>query len=142
MQAPTSSTEAAVPRVQLRVTSQLIAFVAVCVLVPLLFWPGTAILVDEWTNFQNLGGTHGFLILGISLWLLYERRDAIASTPVRPSIVGFIALALCCLLWLLTVRASLRDPQAILIPAILLSAVLAIFGFGFRVSRRPRLRVS
>lgn len=131
MQAPTSSTEAAVPRVQLRASGQLIAFIALCVLVPLLFWPSTAVLLEEWTDFQNLGGTHGFLILAISLWLLFERRERIATTPVRPSLLGFVLLAAGCLLWLVLVRASLRDPHAIILPGILMAAVLAVFGFGF-----------
>ncbi len=130
MQAPATSTEAAVPRVQLRASGQLFVFIALCVLVPLLFWPSTAVLLDEWTNFQNLGGTHGFLILAISLAAV-RAPERIAATPVRPSIVGFVLLAAGCLLWLLLVRASLRDPQAIILPAILIAAVLAVFGFGF-----------
>ncbi len=66
------------------------------------------------------GGTHGFLIPAISLWLLFERRERIATTPVRPSLLGFVLLAAGCLLWLVLVRASLRDPHAIILPGILM----------------------
>ncbi len=92
------------------------------------YWPASKALYEVWTDFRNLGDTHGFLVLGISLWLVFRSRRAINGTGERPSIVALIGLLLASFAWLILWRGGLQDPHLMLIPAILWLCILAAFG--------------
>jgi exosortase len=47
-------------------------------------------LVIDWANDPD--DSHGFLIPVLSLYFLWERRDALAQLPVRPSLVGLVGV--------------------------------------------------
>ena len=92
------------------------------------YWPASKALYEDWTDFRNLGGTHGFLVLAISLWLIFRSRQSLTGTGERPSVVALIALLLASFTWLILWRAGLQDPHLMLIPAILWLCVFAAFG--------------
>jgi EpsI family protein len=96
----------------------------------LAFWPSSAELITFWTDLQNRGGTHGFLLLAVSIWMIYDRRDAIGSTPVRGSVLALGALVLGSILWVLLWRAGIEDPHILLLPFLVWLAVCAAYGFG------------
>src|SRR3954453_2496221 len=51
--------------------------------------PGVADLVSAWWNEPNY--SHGFLVLPISVAILWQRKDRLQAIPIRPSPVGWLA---------------------------------------------------
>src|ERR1700685_1004115 len=94
------------------------------------YWPSSQVLAEQWTNFANITFTHGWLILAVSLCLIFRARSAIAAAPAQPSALALIALAVCSFAWLVCYRASIQDLHITLQPAIFWLAVCAAFGFG------------
>ena len=97
-------------------------------LVAIAYWPASKALYQDWTDFRNLGGTHGFLILAVSLWLVFRARFHISGLYSRASLAGVACLFLCTVAWLILWRAGLQDLHLLMIPAILWLAVLATCG--------------
>lgn len=60
-----------------------------------LFWSTVASMVHTWYHFETY--THGFLILPISLWLIWQKRQHIAAFTPQPA-PGFLVFALGALL--------------------------------------------
>ncbi len=100
------------------------------VVVVLAYWPASVALFDFWTDVENLGGTHGFLVLAVSGWVLFENRRAIAAADARPSLLGLGLLAACSVSWLILCRAGLQDLHLLLVPLLFWIAVFAAFGWG------------
>lgn len=57
-----------------------------------LYAPVLRDLVRDWANDDNY--SHGFLIVPIAAYLVWERRDALRLAPRSPSVVGLIAVAI------------------------------------------------
>ena len=57
----------------------------------LVYWQVFVRLVDAWIVDGNY--SHGFLILPVAAYLVWERRGRLAAAPVRPSWVGLLVLA-------------------------------------------------
>jgi len=88
-------------------------------------------LVQKWSG--DAAFSHGFLILPISLWLVWRKRDEISRLPVQPSAFGIVAVLACVLAWVIA-RGSgvlvIEQAAAVcLIPALVLTA------FGRSVTR-------
>ena len=98
------------------------------VLVAVAYWPASEALYENWTDFKNLGDTHGFLVLAISLWLVWRSRRSLGSTDGQLSIVALAGLVLCSFAWLILCRGGLQDPHLLLVPAILWLSIFAAFG--------------
>jgi exosortase len=96
--------------------------------VVLLYWPTVVAYSTAWTDFDNKGNTHGYLIVLLCLVLLYLRRAELTSPLSRPSPVAFVALALLGLAWLLAYRAGIQTAHEVLFPLIVWSAIYTVFG--------------
>ena len=57
----------------------------------LVFWRVFGRLVDAWINDGNY--SHGFLIIPIALYFVWERRARLAAAPIQPSWFGLVMLA-------------------------------------------------
>jgi len=57
----------------------------------LVFWQVFLRLVDAWVVDGNY--SHGFLIIPLALYFVWERRHTLAQAPIRPSWFGLIVLA-------------------------------------------------
>lgn len=57
----------------------------------LVFWQVFARLVDAW--FVDGNYSHGFLIVPLALYFVWERRQKLAETPVKSSWLGLVVLA-------------------------------------------------
>jgi exosortase len=55
------------------------------------YWQVFLRLVDAWTNDGNY--SHGFLIVPIALYLIWERRAQLAAAPIRSSWFGLVVFA-------------------------------------------------
>jgi len=72
--------------------------VAVLIFVLAVFWQTTWSMVELWSNSSTY--SHGFLVLPIFLWLIWNQRVALSRLPTRPSWVGLFCLAGLGLVWL------------------------------------------
>ena len=48
-------------------------------------------LVRQWTADPDY--SHGFFVVPLAAFFIWERRDALARTPVRPHLAGLVVLA-------------------------------------------------
>ncbi|HEX8479785.1 MAG TPA: archaeosortase/exosortase family protein, partial [Telluria sp.] len=75
---PLSGRAAAAP-----LSSASLAMLALAFLAPFLFYFGTAkSLVDVWNSSETFA--HGYIILPISLWLIWRRRANFSALPPEP----------------------------------------------------------
>jgi exosortase len=56
--------------------------------VAVVYWDTFARLIDAWIVDGNY--SHGWLIIPIAVYLAWERRDQLASTPLKPSWTGLV----------------------------------------------------
>lgn len=99
--------------------------------VALVYWPSTLELHRLWTNWSGETYTHGYLILLLSLWLILRDRKRLAGTPLRPEPLALIPLVLMSAAWVWFWRAAMQEPQVLIVPLILFSALFAAFGRHF-----------
>ncbi|MCC6990788.1 MAG: exosortase [Acidobacteria bacterium] len=55
-----------------------------------LFFDVARQLVSDWATDDN--SAHGFLVVPVALFLAWERRDALAAAPRRPSVLGLVVV--------------------------------------------------
>lgn len=55
------------------------------------YWPVLTGLVDAWSTDDNY--SHGFFIVPLAIYFAWQRKDAIAAAPVRPSMLGAVIVA-------------------------------------------------
>lgn len=96
-----------------------------------LLWPTTASLMVRWTDTVSRAYTHGYLVVAIALWLIWRRRAALASVPVRFSPVAALLLIGGAFAWLVAYRASLQIVHQALLPAMAVAALATCFGWAF-----------
>jgi len=75
----------------------LIGIVSIILLIPLIFLDTTLAMAHVWTVNETF--THGYLIFPISLWLIWQKRNAIAQVQVHSEPGVFILLMPLLLLW-------------------------------------------
>jgi exosortase A len=102
--------------------------ISLVVLTFLLYWPTTLSLMGRWEDTVHRTYTHGYLVVAISLWLLWRQRADVPA--LRPSLVGAGAVALLSLCWLVAWRAGLQIVHQALLPLIAAAAVLTSCGPG------------
>jgi len=95
----------------------------------LAYWPSAMALWDFWTSQPFLGG-QGPLVVTLSLWLLVRSRAALEGTPLRPSLVGAIALLVSSVAAVILWRAAIEELHMLLLPLLMFLAVLAALGAG------------
>jgi exosortase len=57
----------------------------------LAYWQVIRKLVYDWSNDENY--SHGFLIVPIALYFVWERRQLLSDQPLKPSATGLVVLA-------------------------------------------------
>jgi exosortase A len=103
---------------------------AVVVLGFVLFWPTTMSLVEQWEDTVRRTYTHGYLIVALTLWLLWRNRSSWAQVELRPSVLAFVAVVAASVVWLITYRAGVRIAHQALLPAMIFGAFTACYGFA------------
>lgn len=94
----------------------------------LVFWPSTESLLVRWQDTELRTYTHGYLIVAITLWLLWRCRERWSAVPARRFAPGLVLLVGASLAWLIGYRAGLQIVHQALLPVIILAAVLTCFG--------------
>ncbi len=101
------------------------ALAAVLLAFAALYWGVARQLVSEWGG-ENF--SHGFLIVPIALFFVWERRHALSAEEPRPSIVGLLVVIASAALQVLGVLASALFVSRLSILGMLAGIVLFLFG--------------
>lgn len=107
---------------------------ALLVLGFLLFWPTTASLIEQWEDTVRRSYTHGYLIVAMSLWLVWRNRTDWSQVEIRPSVVACVGVIAASVVWLIVYRAGIRIAHQALLPALIFGAFIA--AYGFQAARR------
>ncbi len=94
--------------------------------VSMLFYPTLASMVDIWMRSETF--THGFLILPISLWLVWERRHGLLRLTPRPEYRVLWLMIPLGFLWLLAWLVDVLVVQQLAYVAMLILVVWALLG--------------
>jgi exosortase len=94
----------------------------------LVYWQVLLRLAGDWKNDGNY--SHGFLIIPIALYFVWERRARLKAAPVRPSVLGLFVLAA----GILVLLAGLLGSELFLARTSLLAVIagIVLFIFGWR----------
>jgi exosortase len=110
------------------VTVRAVLILVACGSFLLLFAPVLARLVQDWANDDNY--SHGFLILPLALYFVWERRTRLSAIPSQPTFLGLgvVAAGLALLLaGLLGAELFLTRLSIIVVAA---GAILFLFGWA------------
>ena len=100
--------------------------VAVLVAVLATHWQTSLSIVELWGESSTY--SHGFLIVPVFLWLVWQRRLALAQLPMRPSWAGLFVLAALGLGWLIGNLVSLNGPTQFAVVAMVPVALATVLG--------------
>lgn len=107
----------------------LIWVVAVMMIVLAIYWQTAYSMIDAWR--QSTTYSHGFLILPIFLWLVWNRRPTLSRLSTRPWWLGLLAVAAIGLVWLIGSLAAAAEPSQFAAVALVPAAVATILGKGW-----------
>lgn len=122
----TAAGRAPVSRIQ---NLRALGAIALVVLGFVLFWPTTSSLVEQWEDTVRRTYTHGYLIVALTLWLLWRNRSSWARGELRPSALAFGAVVSASIVWLIAYRAGIRIAHQALLPAMIFGAFVACYGW-------------
>ncbi|WP_279245293.1 exosortase A [Candidatus Litorirhabdus singularis] len=83
-------------------------------------------MVSIWENSQTYA--HGFLIIPITCWLIWERREYLAQLSLKPEYLAVLPLAGAVLLWLLAFLVDALVIQQFALVAMLICGTWLILG--------------
>jgi exosortase A len=117
----------AIPAVQARSSLPRSLIIGLAMLIPLLIYFTTAqSIVAIWNRSETFA--HGYVILPISLWLIWQRRAELRQMEVAPFWPAFVLLALCGFGWLLAQLGDVQIVKQYAFTAMLPLAALAMLG--------------
>ena len=93
----------------------------------LAFWPTLFAFHERWAS-SELGYSHGYPVLALSLYALYERRGNFYQAMGSPILLGLVVLIVLSLGWFFANVIQVRIGQQILLPLVILAWVGAVFG--------------
>jgi exosortase A len=101
--------------------------IALALLIPVFVYVGTAqSIVAIWNRSETF--THGYVILPISLWLAWQRRDTLRQMPVTPFWPALLLLLGCGFGWLLAELGDVQIVKQYAFAAMLPLTALALLG--------------
>ena len=95
----------------------------------LVFWQVFVRLIDAWIVDGNY--SHGWLIIPIALYFVWERRDKLAATPVQPSWFGLVLIGGGLLVLLAGLWGSELFLSRVAMLPVIAGIVLFVFGWGY-----------
>ncbi|MBS0327164.1 MAG: archaeosortase/exosortase family protein, partial [Proteobacteria bacterium] len=101
-----------------------LAIVEVAIIIA--YFSTAATMVATWARTETFA--HGFVILPISLWLVWRRRAEVASMAPRPSWIAMPAMALVGFVWLLGHVAAVNALDEFAFVGLLVLSVPAVLG--------------
>lgn len=110
-----------------RLAPATIVLLVLALVLPMLVYRETLLsMVEIWNRSETF--THQYLILPISLWLIWRNRDQLHGLTPQPFLPGLLLLALCSLGWLLGELADVQVVKHFALVSIMISAVVTVLG--------------
>jgi exosortase A len=101
--------------------------ILMAVLAPFIIYAGTAqSIVSIWNSSETFA--HGYIILPISLWLIWKRREVLARMSPTPYWPALLSLAVCGFGWLLAEMGDVQVVRQYAFAAMLPFTVVVICG--------------
>jgi exosortase A len=98
-------------------------------LLVLVFYHETvANVLAKWNQLQHGEYAHGYLVLAISLYLVYMKRKQLAALQPCGNFLALIAVAMSSLLWLVATVVDVQMVQALALLLLLMSVIWTITG--------------
>ena len=91
-----------------------------------LYWDSAYSMAATWA--RSTAYNHGYLIAPIAIWLVWRKREEVASLSPRPDYLGFVLLAAAGFAWLVAEAARVLVVQQYALTAMIIAAVLALAG--------------
>lgn len=91
------------------------------------FWATASQMVETW--YESATFNHGFMIIPICGWLLWERREAIEKYVPKPDFRGLIIVALCMLTWTVANAAGVQSVMQFAFVGMIQGAVFTVLGW-------------
>ena len=92
------------------------------------FWPTTRSMVEIWERSETF--QHCYVVLPIVLWLVWNCRARLASTPVKVFWPGLLAIALLGFGWMLASLGAVLVVEQLAVVGLAAAVVLTAFGRG------------
>lgn len=96
-------------------------------LILVLYQPTTRYLGELWSDVGGEHG-HGFLVLLISAYIIYTKRDALMNMVPCPNLLALVPVGLCSLLLMAAELASTQIAQVAALLLLILSTTWAVLG--------------
>jgi EpsI family protein len=101
-------------------------YAGLVLLAVVLYWPTAASLWDRWMVVPRY--SHGWLVFGISAWLIWREASQGRLAGAQPSKLGLISVPLLGAAWLIAIAGSVALVQWLLVPVMLFAIAFAMFG--------------
>ena len=119
-----SDETATVERAPSRVNAPLAIALGSLVLVAALYWPTSLEIADLWQDTVRRRYTHGWLVLAVTVWLIWRDRAQLRSIALTPPTGGWCVVALGSVGWLVGLNAGLLAMTTLAMPLLVLAAHL------------------
>lgn len=93
-----------------------------------IFFDTARSIVHTWNNYETY--THGYIIVPVSLWLIWQQRSGLARAVPRPSWLGLMGLAVAVFAYLLGDLSGAQVIMQYALAAMIPMAVLALLGWA------------
>ena len=103
--------------------------IGVLLLLTAIFWPTFLSMEEVWARSETFA--HGYLIVPISIWLIWRKRDELARIRPRADLRGLYLLAAAGVGWLLADAGSVNVVAQLAFIAMLIAAVWTLLGAAF-----------
>jgi exosortase A len=134
-----SDETAPVERAPSRVNAPLAIVLGSLVLVAALYWPTSLEIADLWQDTVRRRYTHGWLVLAITVWLIWRDRAQLRSIALTPPTGGWCVVAIGSVGWLVGLNVGLLAMTTLAMPLLALAGIWAAAGQA--VARRVAFAV-
>jgi len=130
---------ASVVRAQSGTNAPLLIVLGALALTAALYWPTSLEIADLWEDTERRGYTHGWLVLAVTLWLVWRDRTQLRSLALTPPPFGWVVVAAGSLGWLVGFNAGLLAVTMLAMPLLVLATTWA--AGGLQLARRAAFAV-
>jgi exosortase len=107
-------------------SSSLMGVLVIMAIVPILFFQTVQSMVSIWMTNETF--THGFLILPISIWLLWQNKFEISRQSPTPEPKVLLLIASILVIWLISNIVSVQLIQQLSVVALIPAIVWLLYG--------------
>ena len=93
------------------------------------FYPVWTALVSKWMTSDEY--SHGFLILPLCAYIIFQKRKALALTPIKPSPLALILIAGCLFIYLFAIIAEIATLASVAMILTIFGIILYLLGTAY-----------